>query len=105
MDIGNMLKDTNNEAEKLAAAANPDAPVKKDPATEKEAAQAINQIEQEKKANQSNEEKMKKIEDPKLFEPGKSLSITDIISVGGLYQQKLDDDARKEKEAWKLAEQ
>lgn len=47
---------------------------------------------------------IKKIEDPKLFEPGKSLSVTDIISVGGLYQQKLDEDARKEKEAWKLAE-
>jgi hypothetical protein len=55
--------------------------------------------------NESNEEKLKKIEDPKLFEPGKSLSITDIISVGGLYQQKLDDDARKEKAAWKKAEQ
>jgi hypothetical protein len=43
---------------------------------------------------------LKKIEDPKLFEPGHALSITDIISVGGLYQQKLDDDAKKEKVAW-----
>jgi hypothetical protein len=47
---------------------------------------------------------LKKIEDPKLFEPGHSLSITDIISVGGLFQQKLDDDATKEKAAWALAE-
>lgn len=49
MDIGNMLKDTNNEAEKLAAAASPDAPKpaapKEDPKTAQEAAQAINQIE------------------------------------------------------------
>jgi hypothetical protein len=52
----------------------------------------------------SDEENLKKIEDPKLFEPGHALSITDIISVGGLYQQKLDDDAKKEKDAWKLAE-
>jgi hypothetical protein len=51
------------------------------------------------------EDRVKKIEDAKLFEPGKSLSITDIISVGGLYQEKLNDDAIKEKAAWKLAEQ
>lgn len=40
MDIGNLLKDTNNEAEKLAAAANPDAAKvpPKDPTTPQEAA-------------------------------------------------------------------
>ena len=43
MDIGNMLKDPNSDVEKLAAAANPDVPLKpkEDPKTAQEAAQAV----------------------------------------------------------------
>ena len=84
MDIGNMLKDPNSEVEKLAAAANPDKP-KEDPKTAQEAAQVVQQIAAQKEAEKKAEENINKINDPKLFEPGKSLSITDVISVGGLY--------------------
>ena len=57
MDIGSMLKDSNSEVDKLAASANPDAEVvKKDPTTEKEAAQMISQIETDKANNEKQEE-------------------------------------------------